>query len=121
MDHSPDPRVALCEPCVALCEPGVASGTDEPRVARSEPCVAQVFLQCTPIELNSITHKQLRLLKKYVSLRLSLLPSMLLVFLIYYNLFGFNKRLQHIIHMYMLFLSEFHRTWPPLAYYLDQS
>ena len=47
VDHSPEPRVALCEPCVALCEPGVASGTDEPRVARSEPCVAQVFLQCT--------------------------------------------------------------------------
>ena len=46
VDHSPDPRVALCEPCVALCEPGVASGTDEPGVARSEPCVAQVFLQC---------------------------------------------------------------------------
>ena len=46
VDHSPDPRVALCEPCVALCEPGGASGTDEPRVARSEPCVAQVFLQC---------------------------------------------------------------------------
>ena len=46
VDHSPEPRVALCEPCVALCEPGVASGTDEPGVARSEPCVAQVFLQC---------------------------------------------------------------------------
>ena len=53
VDHSPEPRVALCEPCVALCEPcvalcepGGASGTDEPRVARSEPCVAQVFLQC---------------------------------------------------------------------------
>ena len=28
VDHSPDPRVALCEPCVALCEPGGASGTD---------------------------------------------------------------------------------------------
>ena len=47
VDHSPDPRVALCEPCVALCEPRGDSGTDEPRVARSEPCVAQVFLQCT--------------------------------------------------------------------------
>ena len=44
--HSPEPRVALCEPCVARREPGVTSGTDEPRVARSEPCVAQVFLQC---------------------------------------------------------------------------
>ena len=46
VDHSPDPRVAICEPCVALCEPRWDSGTDEPRVARSDPCVAQVFLQC---------------------------------------------------------------------------
>ena len=26
--HSPEPRVALCEPCVARREPGVTSGTD---------------------------------------------------------------------------------------------
>ena len=46
VDHSPDPRVDLCEPCVDLCEPRGDSGTDDPRVARSDPCVAQVFLQC---------------------------------------------------------------------------
>ena len=46
VDHSPDPRVDLCEPCVALCEPCGDSGTDDPHVARSNPCVAQVFLQC---------------------------------------------------------------------------
>ena len=53
--HSPEPRVALCEPCVARREPGVTSGTDEPRVARSEPCVAQVFLQCR----NTILYKSI--------------------------------------------------------------
>ena len=46
VDHSPDPRVDLCEPCVDLCEPRGDSGNDDPRVARSDPCVAQVFLQC---------------------------------------------------------------------------
>ena len=60
VDHSPDPRVDLCDPCVDLCEPRGDSRTDDPRVDRSDPCVAQVFLQCRML-LSAIIIMVLRL------------------------------------------------------------
>ena len=71
VDHSPDPRVDLCEPCVDLCEPRGDSGTDDPRVARSDPCVAQVFLQCTVQMQKSETTN---IIRNYYSSKYFLIP-----------------------------------------------